>query len=1051
MPWLRACLLAVFVALFANAIGFAQQAAVHFARTPDISPDGKWIAFSYLGDIWVVDAAGGIARQLTTHEAHEINPAFSPDGRHIAFSSNRHGSYDVFTVPFQGGTPRRLTYDSGADMVNSWTHDGTQVLFTTRRGESFPLTSELYTVPARGGREQRLSVFEGRDGSFDSLGEKLVYVRGPGTWYRRGYKGSSNDDIWICDADGGNNRRLTATAVQEGSPLWSKDGKRIYFVSEAFGAANLCWLPAETSLATGAVDGKPRPMTKHVEHVRRARLSANGAWFVYECGADLYVAGSDGRTPPRKLRIEAYADDKSNPDRTTTFTQGLTDYAISSDERHIVCVVHGELFLIPMSGGTARRLTDHRGNDHSPAWAPDRKKIAFISDRDGQENIYTLEQDDPENPELTRATRFKVMRLTNIQLPDAAVSYSPDGTRMAFLRGGMLWTMKPDGTDEKPLVGQTRVMEYDWSPDSKWIAYSRVDPMFASEIYIVPAAGGDPVNVTRYATRNFSITWSQDGTKLSFVSQRRQDLDVFVLNLQKPAAEGAPASKPGDIDFEDIHHRVTRVTSLSSDETDAVLKPDGTQVVFRSNALGADDLWYAAANGGQITRVTTGGTGPKRIKWTRLGLAYYLDANGALRFVRPGAPPAVGAATLPNDGRVPFTAKMKINRDELFTQMFEEGWRKLQYHFYDPKHHGANWTEVRRRYGELVKHVCMHEDFYDLVSLMLGELNASHLGISGKARTAEEQTADLGIFWDHRHRGVGLKVAGLLRGGPADRRGVIINPGEYVLSINGVDLNDEANLSQLLNEKAGEAVVLQVASDPKSKPRKVVIRPMARTATANLYYQQWVADNAKRVHEMSGGKLGYIHIKAMDAPSLDDFVRNLYSDHFYKEGIVIDVRYNGGGFTHDQVLAYLGGKEHTFFVAREGERGPVLRANDRKYTRPLVVLMNNRSYSDAEIFPHAFRTLGLGKLVGLPTGGYVIGTVNDRLIDGSSFRLPRLGVFTSGGVNMEKEGVKPDVLVDLHPDEYSRGDDAQIKKAIEVLRQDVAEWKKKNESKPTGE
>jgi len=1049
MLWIRRCFLALAcIVVFQNA-ACAAGTPIRFGRTPDVSPDGKLIAFSYLGDIWVVDSGGGVARQLTTHEAHEINPAFSPDGRFIAFSSNRHGSYDVFVVPLRGGTPRRLTFDSGPDMVNGWAPDGRHVLFTTRRGEGFPAVAELYTVPAVGGREQRISVFEGRDGCFNNNGDKIVYVRGPGTWYRRGYRGSSNDDIWICNADGSNNRRLTANAVQEGSPMWSKDGSRIYFVSEVHGYANLCWLPSNSSESGGA-GTLPQPFTKHDdEHVRRARMSFDGKWIVYECGAEIYLAATDGRSEPRRVRIEAYADDKTNPDRTTTFTQGLTDYAISADERHIVLVVHGELFLVPMSGGAARRLTDHPGNDRGPAWSPDKKKIAFLSDRDGHDNIYTLEQDDPENPDLTRAARFKVTRLTQVQLPDAAVSYSPDGKLMAFLRGGMLWTMKPDGADQKPLTGHTRVIEYEWSPDSRWIAYSRMDPMFASEIWIVPAAGGEPVNVTRYATRNFSISWSQDGSKLCFVSQRRQDLDVFVMAMQKPRAEGAPAAKPGDIDFDDIHLRVTRVTSLSSDESEAHLKPDGTQVIFRSNALGQDDLWAAAANGGQITRVTTGGVGPRRIRWTRLGLVFYLDNNGALRFVRPGAgtaPPAV-SSSLPNDGRVPFTAKMKINRDQLFLQMFEEGWRKLQYHFYDPKLHGANWNEVRRKYSELVQHVCLHEDFYDLVSLMLGELNASHLGISGRSRTAEEQTADLGLFWDHRHRGPGLRVAGVLKNGPADRAGELLKAGDLVLSIDGVELTDDVNLSQLLNDKAGEALTLQVA-DVKEKTRKVTLRPITRTASANLYYQHWVAENVRRVHEASGGKLGYIHIRAMDTPSLDDFVRSLYSDHFHKDGIVIDVRYNSGGFTHDQVLAYLGGRDHTFFVAREGDRGPVLRSNDRKYTRPVVVLINNRSFSDAEIFPHAFRTLGLGKLVGLPTGGYVIGTINDRLIDGSTFRIPRLGVFTADGINMEKQGVQPDVLVDLHPDEVARGEDAQLKKALEVLNQEVAEWKKKQAAKP---
>jgi tricorn protease len=264
------------------------------------------------------------------------------------------------------------------------------------------------------------------------------------------------------------------------------------------------------------------------------------------------------------------------------------------------------------------------------------------------------------------------------------------------------------------------------------------------------------------------------------------------------------------------------------------------------------------------------------------------------------------------------------------------------------------------------------------------------------------------------------------------------------MAIDSVELTDQANLSELLNDKAGETVTLQLAADANkdTKRRKQELQAVPRQVTAELMYHRWVAANAKLVAELSHGKFGYIHLRAMDGPSLDEFVRTLYSDNWDKEAIVLDVRYNGGGFTHDQVLSYLGGREHTFFVTREGTRGAVLRANDRRWTKPIILLINHRSYSDAEIFPSAFRSLGLGKLVGTPTGGYVIGTGNERLIDGSTFRVPRLGVYTTSGINMDKAGVAPDVVVDLQPDEVAQGKDAQIAKAVEMLAKDVEAWKR---------
>ncbi|MCS6851947.1 MAG: MdsD protein, partial [Gemmataceae bacterium] len=523
---------------------FAQE-PIRFARTPDISPDGRFVAFSYLGDIWVVEAIGGIARPVTMHEAHDYGPVFSPDGRWLAFTSNRHGSYDVFVVPVQGGKPRRLTYDSAADVVNGWSPDGKYLLFTSGRSTAFPQGYELYKVPFEGGREQRVSLGEGKEGAYSPDGQRVAYVRGPGTWYRKGYRGSSNDDIWICDADGRNNRRITQFLGQDTSPMWSADGKELFYVSEQFGTpANLVRVPVDDP-------SQPVALTRHTDDgVRRARISGNGEWIVYECGADLWIVPSRGGTP-RRLAIEVHADDKANTERTVTFTNGATEFALSPDEKHVAFGVHGELFLIPISGGKATRLTEHPAYDHGIAWAPDGKSIVFISDRGGHEDLYRLEADDPDHPEFVQAHRFKVTALTRTPEAEFGVSFAPNGQRLAFLRAGQLWTMKPDGSDAKIIVADKQVFDYDWSPDSKWLVYARADGSFASELYIAPAAGGEARNITRYATYNGDVTWSQTGGKLAFISQRRRTSAVCVLSLHKPAVPGAPAST--EIDWDDIH------------------------------------------------------------------------------------------------------------------------------------------------------------------------------------------------------------------------------------------------------------------------------------------------------------------------------------------------------------------------------------------------------------------------------------------------------------------------------------------------------------------
>ncbi|MFO0876367.1 MAG: S41 family peptidase [Gemmataceae bacterium] len=1071
----RASRLASLVALLAlMASPAVAQEPIRFARTPDISPDGKLVAFSYLGDIHVVETIGGIARTVTTHPAHDINPVFSPDGQQIAFSSNRHGGYDVFVVPARGGRPRRLTFDSSPDMVCGWTPDGKQVLFSSTRGASFPPTSELYLVPVEGGRVRRVTPAEGKDGSFSPRGDQLLYVRGPGEWYRKGYRGSSNDDIWVANADGTNNRRLTQFHGQDHSPMWAADGASFFYVSEINGLANIVRQP----LAPQPPSARPVSLTQHTdESVRRARISRSGEWIVYECGPDLWVVSTrEGRS--RKLAIEVNADDKANNERVQTFTRGATEFALSPDEKHLCFAIQGKLFRMAVGPNSRTvQLTDGASNDHGPAWSPDGSKILFISDRNGHDDLYLLETDDPDHPKFVEAHRFKITQLSDTREAESGLSFSPDGKRVAFLRGGKLWTMNPDGKDQKAVLGDVQVFDYDWSPDGRWIVFARRDGSFASELYIVPSTGAtvsNPVrNITRYATYNGGVTWSADGKRLAFLSERRGAANLHIMDLEKPPADPMAAASnrptlggpltwtwgtkpPLAIDWDDLHLRVRPVVRGLVDE--AAISPDGSKIAFRDS--NQRDLWVATADGNTVTRLTTGGVNPRQIHWSKrrsplgsaLEIIYFLDGQGNVRLCNAGSS-GEGKPASERTVTLPFKVKMTVFQDKLFEEMFDQSWRFLSENFYDDKFHGRNWDDVRKTYRPLVKHVSLKEDLYAMLYLMLGELNASHLGVSGFISAPEEETADLGLLWDDTHRGKGLRIGEILKRGPADRKGITLKAGEYVVSIDGRELDESANLSQLLNGKVGEGIVLQVTdnpADPKAKRRRVELIGLGRypapgrsESLADLMYDRWVARNAARVAELSGGKLGYIHIPSMDDEGLDRFVRSLYSDNFDKEAIVLDVRFNGGGFTHDQVLNYLGSREHTIFKNRDGGQGLVLRAWDRKWHKPLALLINNRSYSDAEIFPNAFRTLGLGKLVGEATGGYVIGTTGMRLVDGSMFRIPRIGVYTMRGVNMEKEGVAPDVPVENHPDQLARGQDAQLERAVQVLQGDVAEWKKK--------
>jgi tricorn protease len=1041
---------------------------IRFSRTPDISPDAKHIAFSYLGDIYTVESIGGVARAVTTHPAHDINPSFSPDGQYIAFSSSRYGGYDVFVVPARGGKPQRLTFDSASDLVCGWTPDSKHILFASGRHMVYPPTIELYSVPLEGGRVTRVTQAEGKDGQFSPRGDQLAYVRGPGAWYRKNYRGSSNDDIWLADANGRNNRRLTTFNGQDHSPMWSPDGTTLYYVSEIFGTANIVRQP----LATGS---KPVALTQHTEDsVRRARISRNGEAIVYECGTDLWIVGTAEGSKPRKLAIEVNADDQFNNEQVKTFSSDISEFSLSNDEKFAVFALKGKLFRMPVSSSQNKpvQMTTGAAMDHNARWAPDSSKIVFLSDRDGYENIYLLEANDPEHPKLTEAHQFKLTQLTHTREPESGVSFSPDGKKIAFLRGGKLFTMNPDGKDLKEIVSEVQIFDYEWSPDSRWFIFARRDGSFASELYAVPATGPtqkDPIrNLTRYSTFNGGVTWSQNGKRIAFLSERRNTGGLFVMEMEGPAAPLAKtqtqtpaftpinwaARAPLEIDFEDIHLRLNVIRTFAEE---AAISPDGNKVAYRDRST--RDLWVATSNGNSMTRLTTGSMNPRQIVWSKrrsvtgasVELIYFLDGSGNLRLVNAsGAEPKPGTDRAP---ALPWKVRMTIKSNELYQEMFDQGWRFLSDHFYDDQYHGSNWAQVRERYRPVVKHIALKEDLYALMYLMMGELNASHLGVSGSTTTPDEDTAELGLLWDESYRGKGLKIADIVKRSPAAHKSLNLKPGEYVVSIDGTEIEPHTNIARLLNGRANEAVILQVTdnpNDPKAKRRRVEVLAIhrnrgmgGRPAMNELMYDRWVANNAAKVSELSKGKLGYIHIPSMDEPGLDKFVRALYSDNFDKDAIVLDVRFNGGGFTHDQVLNYLGSKEHTLFKMRDGGTGIVLRSGDRKWTKPLALLINNRSYSDAEIFPNAFKTLGLGKVIGQPTGGFVIGTSGLRLIDGSTFRIPRIGVYRLDGVNMDKRGVDPDILVEPHPDDLAQGIDRQLEKAVEVLRAEVVAWRKK--------
>lgn len=1018
-----------------------------FLRYPALSPDGSKIAFSYLGDIWVVPSEGGMAIRLTVHPAHDVRPRFSPDGKWIAFNSNREGNYDIYLMPAIGGKPKRLTFHSADDLLGDWSPDGKWLVFYSNRDHRF---SQIYLLDVETGYVRRLTNDETNlhSPTFSPDGQFIAFCRGGTSWWRKGYKGSANSEIWLLPVtiDGehittGSPKRLTRYDGSDWWPMIAPDGKRLFFVSDRNGTLNIWQVPMDGAEDKGRGMGeeKAQLVTNHSDRVLYPYMSRDGRFIVYEHEFNLWVVPTNGGEPKR-LTIYAPSDEHQNRLQRLTLNSQVTEFELSPDGKRIAFVVRGEIFVINAEkGGEAKRLTDHPYRDFDVAWSPDSRKLAFISERDGNQEVYIL---DVQTKELKRLTKT----------PDAAESnpkWSPTGNYVAFVRGPFgqeLSFVDVNTGEEKSVAKGPFIGEFAWSPDGRWICFNKRDSANnVTDLYIVPWSGGEPVNVTKAPLWNGTIVWTKDGKNIVFRGRHTDDnTNIFVLPLEREKEkldedEGDRGRGTGDgreekgkegekklpevrIDFADIHKRIRRLTVTVFDEGSFAVSPDSKTVIFTATSVDQPELWSVPLEGGSLTRLAT--VSASALQFSPDGnRLYFLSTGGVIRtLTRP-------AGTL---GSISFTAHLTVDRYVEMQHMFDEGWRLLKEMFYDEKMHGVDWEAMRDKYRPFTEYVANKEDFYSLVSLMLGELNASHLGIGGET-VSGPSTAYLGVSFDPDHRAPGVKIASVLKNSPADKDESRLRVGEFILAVDGVEVNNNEQLWEALADKAGRVMELLVNDKPqKEGARTVKIKPITRSQWSDLVYEDWVETRKRLVKQLSDGRIGYIHIRSMSIGELRKFEREFYGEVVgKKEALIIDVRFNGGGRIHDELLGIL---KRRLYAYEQYRGAPPFTQPFQVWQKPTVVLINEFSASDAEIFPKSFRDLGFGKLIGVPTYGGVIGTFSVTLIDGiTSFRVPVTGWRTLDGVNLENYGVKPDILIEHTPDDNANGQDRQLEAAVKDL------------------
>lgn len=1003
---------------------------------PAISPDGKEIAFSWQGDIWLVGINGGEARRLTVHPALDNSPIWTPDGKSIIFSSNRFGATNVFSMHRDGTGIKRLTFDGGSQIATSVSPDGKYVYGTTL---SFAPRLNLYRVPIQGGNMTRLTMDTMESSTYARVspdGSQIYYIRGSygtGGWQKPSVFSSAMPNVWVASntVPLSNQHPLKRNLEAVLFPNLPKDGQ-LYTVSNRSGWPNVYASNADGSGAhrlTNLSDGT----------ISALNVCANGKVAVYVFESELYRLDL-GTGTSTKLEIEAPEDLRGNNPQDINLTSGAVRYAVAPDDKRIALEMRGDIFLIPEKGGTTRRLTTNPRLDTDADWL------------DPKTMVYVAVGDHSKRAIKTLALDGSAKNLVSDAEDNIRPVPSPDGKWVAYLHDySEVRVIGTSSGAKSSLIVKGSFRERDdapfsWSPDGKYLVVDKPTDRASSEVWVYEAATGKPVGVVARTARGTSSTprFLPNGKGIYFTANEYpSEEDLFLVDLvqqeptfteddldkidepkKRPSAGGAPEKPEIKIafDFSGIDNRMRRLTR-GRVGSNAVASADG-----RSIYVVADDILVSIPTGTGPTMPVAGA--PSGINGLSLagGKLYFVSAGklGSLALGGPAAGPA----------NIPFNASYTIDPRVEEAALFDDVWWAIDRFYYDPKHNGLDWTAMREKYAKVVPYVQDRQDFYALMGEMMEELNSSHLGSTAPPAQlyGSDETASLGVDFDPRAvdaRG-SFVVTRVLSGSCASNPASKLEFGDRLVAVDGDEIGPKL-LPTLLNKKAGKKVVLTV--DRGGKTVMVTMRPDSAAARRQQEYFNWIAWERKETERLSGGQLTYLHVEAMNDPSYEKFLREIRTLTPGKKGVLIDVRYNGGGSTSHKLLSVLIKRPWLIRTTR-GFDGLSLSENIYRgdsLELPSALLANSYSFSNAEVMAQGFRSLKVGPIIGEETPGYVIGTGAYGLFDGGAVRLPQIGAYAVGGENLENHGRKPDIAVPYDPDAWASGRDMQLEAAVKAL------------------
>jgi len=1026
-------------------VSSVQAEPVKFLRYPHIH-QGK-IAFSYHDDIWIADENGANSRRLTAHIARDVFPRFSPDGKWIAFTSNRLGNNDVWVIPVDGGAPRQLTFHTTNDNVLYWTPDGRSVIFATSRG-AHAFFSPLYTVSVDGGLPMPMAMDQGQSGMISQDGTKIAFNRSRFTYWRKGYKGNNNTDIYVQDLRTREITKLTdidpkqfRSFRQDAHPMWGADGM-IYFLSERDGIFNI-WRISPRG-------GSPAQVTFHKKDgVQYPSISPDGKTLSYENEFELWKASiPDGK--PTRISVDMAFDPKVNLIEYLQAESKADGFFPSETGDYMAVDFHGEVFIVPTEEGIGQttQVTSSPWREMYAQFSPEGKYLAYISDESLEEEIWLYDVEKRTKRKLTTHESMKSRRRS--RSPSTFI-WSQDSKQLALAAANKLFTIdvQTGGVNELGYheAGGYRLDQF--APDGKWLLLTMQDDTQISDVHLFDIAAGSYFNLTQSHYRDTAGILTPDAKHLIFSSNRDQRTNhLFMVSLakmtenpndplvkerlkRKTKTEGTADSAPPSIslDMEGIKRRAIQITSGNDAVGRFFLSKDGRTIYYASNDEKGPGLFSIGLDGANKKKIAEGNFSSMIPTEDRKSVFYAQNRSISKLQLSKG-----------KTQKLSFDFTVAVDKRGEWEQMFEECWRVMKYIFYDPEMHGTDWAAMRKQYKPLLQYVGDNQDLYDLTNEMIGELNASHTGVRGPTRAMPTTYTTRFLGFELEPAGEYYRISHIHRDGPADQEWLDINVGDHVFAIDGKEVKAGDNYWKLLNHTVNDFVTVKIGSEPDGNGKGVrECRIETVTSLRNIKYEEWVEKNRKYVEQLTGGEIAYMHIRSMNQTSLRR-VEDELNKYWLKKGVVVDIRYNGGGNIDEPLLDILERRPYGYVNNRWGAR-TWGRRHRQTIAGPKVMLINMRSFSDSEMTPSGFRVLNLGRIVGNPTGAGVIWTGSYTLINGGRIRTPgSLAVSydpskeSNYGINLENYGVPPDVLVKNTPQDELDGFDRELKAAVEEVQ-----------------